>query len=222
MNFISDLTNSFKANANSKFAAQMKAYMRNKFEFYGIKTQPRRELLKTVVATHRLEVRDTMRSLVFDLYDLPERELHHSAIELFEKQLRKTYKKEDIVLIERLITTNAWWDSVDFISKQILGNYLLKFPEETHEVISNFSNSENMWLNRCTITFQLGYKTKTNEALLFNQCLQHKSSEEFFIQKAIGWALREYGKTHPESVLKFVRSSDLKPLSTREAIRNIV
>ena len=78
-----------------------------------------------------------------------------------------------------------------------------------------------MWLQRSSIIFQLGYKKNTDEALLFKQCLAHKHSEEFFIQKAIGWALREYGKTNPQSVLNFVNSADLKSLSTKEAIRNI-
>jgi len=160
--------------------------------------------------------------LVFDLYDLPERELHHSAIELFKKQLHKSYKKEDILIIEKLITLNSWWDSVDFIAKQILGNYLLQFPEDTQKVITNYSNSDNMWLNRCSIIFQLGYKEQTNENLLFQQCLEHKHSDEFFIQKAIGWSLREYGKTNPNAILKFLETADLKPLSKREAIRNII
>ena len=221
MNFVNDLTAKFKANANPEFASQMKEYMRNKFDFYGIKTTPRRALLKEVTDEHRLEIRDTIRSLVFDLYDQPQRELHHCAIELFEKQLRKNYQKEDIKLIEALIITNSWWDTVDFISKQILGKFLLKFPEETTKVITHFSNSENMWLNRCSITFQLGYKEKTDEALLFQQCLEHKASEEFFIQKAIGWSLREYGKVNPKAVLIFANQADLKPLSYREAVRKI-
>lgn len=79
-----------------------------------------------------------------------------------------------------------------------------------------------MWLNRSAILFQLGYKEQTNEVLFYNLCLQHRNSNEFFIQKAIGWALREYGKTNPESVLRFVQSNTLKPLSEREAIRNLI
>ena len=79
-----------------------------------------------------------------------------------------------------------------------------------------------MWLNRSAILFQLGYKNKTDETLFYKLCLEHRHSDEFFIQKAIGWALREYGKTNPESVLNFVRSNTLKTLSEKEAIRNII
>ena len=222
MNFVTQLDKSFSKNSNPEFAAQMKSYLKDKFELYGIKAKLRRDLLKPLVEKNRIEIRDTIKTLAFDLYDFKQREMHLCAIELFEKQLRKAYKKEDIIYIEKLITTNSWWDSVDFIAKQILGKYLVIHPNETEKVITNFSNSENMWLNRSSIIFQLGYKEKTNKELLFNQCLEHKDSKEFFIQKAIGWALREYGSYNPKDVLKFVYSNNLKPLSKREAIRKLI
>ena len=137
------------------------------------------------------------------------------------KQLKRNYKKEDIQLIEKLIITNSWWDSVDTIAKNILGEYLLEYPLETKKVIERFSNSENMWLKRSAILFQLGYKQKTNFDMLKSECEKHKNSNEFFIQKAIGWALREYGKTNPEAVRNFVASTNLKPLSKKEALKNI-
>ncbi len=222
MSFVKDIQAIYILNGNPEFAAQMKAYLMNKFELYGIKTDLRRSLMKPLVEKYRLEVRDTIRTLVFDLYYLPQRELHLCAIELFEKQLRKDYKKDDVLLIEKLISNNSWWDSVDFISKQILGKYLQIFPGEIAPVINRFSSSDDLWLQRSSIIFQLGYKDKTDKELLFKQCLIHKESEEFFIQKAIGWALREYGKTNPKDVLEFARNSDLKPLSKREAIRKLI
>ncbi len=78
-----------------------------------------------------------------------------------------------------------------------------------------------MWLNRSAILFQLGYKKDTDASVLFDECFKHRHSKEFFIQKAIGWALREYGKVNPDSVRKFVGSAELKPLSTREALKNL-
>ena len=103
-----------------------------------------------------------------------------------------------------------------------MGQYLLEFPLETDTIIERFSNSENMWLNRSAILFQLGYKQKTNFDLLKSECEKHKNSNEFFIQKAIGWALREYGKTNPNGVKSYVLSTNLKPLSRKEALKNIV
>lgn len=222
MPFINNLIALFDNNANPEYAAQMKAYLRNNFELYGIKTKLRRDLLKEVVSNHKDEVNLNIRSISNELFKSNYRELQHCGVELFEKLLRKKYKKDDIEQIEFFITTNSWWDTVDFIAKQILGAYLKQFPEETATVISKFSASKNMWLNRSAILFQLGYKDQTNEVLFYKLCLQHSHSEEFFIQKAIGWALREYGKTNPESVLTFVRSNSLKSLSEKEAIRNII
>jgi len=220
--FIKDLTNLFKENANTENARYMHNYIRGKFIYYGIKTKERRALLKQAVENNKEEVVTNVRELTFQLYDLPQRELHLTANEIFDKQLRKKYLKDDIVLIERLITENSWWDTVDFITKWVLGNYLIMYPDMVKTTITRFSNVDNIWLNRSTIIFQLGYKHNTDEELLFKQCMAHKESNEFFIQKAIGWALREYGKTSPQSVLNFVNSTSLKPLSHREAIRNIL
>lgn len=222
MSFVNHLKDAFIANSNAEFAAQMKSYMRNQFEFYGIKTKLRRDLLKTSVAHFKDDINKDIRSISKELFIAPYRELHHCGVELFEKKLRKKYHKNDIHQIEFFMTTNSWWDTVDFIAKQILGAYLKQFPEETETIISRFSESKNMWLNRSAILFQLGYKNQTDEVLFYNLCLQHRNSDEFFIQKAIGWALREYGKTNPESVLRFVQSNTLKPLSEREAIRNLI
>ena len=78
-----------------------------------------------------------------------------------------------------------------------------------------------MWLNRSAILFQLGYKQKTNAEFLFSECLKQSHSNEFFIKKAIGWALREYAKSNPEAVKEFVKTINLKPLSTKEALKNM-
>lgn len=123
-------------------------------------------------------------------------------------------------MIEKLITTNSWWDCEDSIAKNILGQYLLKHPNEIFDVIERFSNSNSIWLNRSAIVFQLGYKKNTNFDLLKSECEKHKTSKKFFIQKAIGWALREYLKTNPEQVKNYVNSSNLKPLRQKEALKN--
>ena len=196
--------------------------MRHHFSFFGIKTTERRLILKTIYKENQLEIADNFREVAVELYSKPQRELQYCAIEILIKQLKGNYKKEDIQLIEKFIITNSWWDSVDTISKYILGEYLLEFPLETGNVIERFSNSENMWLNRSALLFQLGYKQKTNFELLKSECEKHKNSNAFFIQKAIGWALREYAKTNPEAVRNFVTNTNLKPLSTKEALKNII
>jgi len=222
MGFNDALNKTFLGHANPGNARQMTAYMKDKFKFFGIKAEQRRSLMRSVADQHRLEIRDTIRTLAFDLYNQPQREMHMVAMELFERQLRRSYVKEDILLIEKLITTNSWWDSVDFIAKNILGKYLQMYPAEIDKVVKKFSSLDNIWLQRSTIIFQLGYKEHTDKELLFKQCMIHRESKEFFIQKAIGWALREYGTYNPTEVLQFATSSDLKPLSKREAIRKLI
>jgi 3-methyladenine DNA glycosylase AlkD len=221
MNFISSLEKAFTENSNAENAFAMSKYMKNNFHFFGIKTEERRRIFKIIWTENEREVSDNPREISLFLYSKKERELHYCALEILIKKLKNNYIKEDIQLIEKLITNSSWWDSVDVIAKFILGDYLLQFPLETAVVINRFSNSENMWLNRSAILFQLGYKEKTNFDLLKLICVKHKTSTEFFIQKAIGWALREYAKTNPEAVKDFVSISNLKKLSEKEALKNI-
>jgi len=221
MGFIEDLEKAFAEKNNPENAAAMAKYMRNLFPFFGIKTDDRKRLFAAIWKENKQEIAENPREIALKLYSKPQRELQYCAIEILIKQLKGNYKKEDIQLIEKLLITNSWWDSVDTIAKNILGEYLLEYPLETENVIERFSNSENMWLNRSEILFQLGYKGKTNFELLKSECEKHKNSNEFFIQKAIGWALREFGKTNPKAVKNFVTNTNLKPLSTKEALKNI-
>lgn len=221
MNFILALENAFTANKNPENAFAMAKYMKNNFPFFGIKTEERRRFFKDIWKENKEEVSANARAIALDLYSKNEREFHYCAIEILIKELKGNYKKEDIHLIEKLITTNSWWDSVDTIAKYILGEYLLEFPFETKKTIERFSTSDNMWLHRSAILFQLGYKQKTNVDFLFSECLIHAHSKAFFIQKAIGWALREYAKSNPEAVKEFVKTNILKPLSTKEALKNM-
>ncbi|AOW10242.1 DNA alkylation repair protein [Flavobacterium gilvum] len=221
MNFINALEKAFAENNNSENADIMSKYMKNKFLFFGIKTDQRRQIFKNIWADNQKEVTDNPREIALILFSKKEREFHYCALEILIKKLKKKYLKEDIQLIENLIITNSWWDSVDVIAKFILGEYLLQFSAETDTVINRFSNSDNMWLNRSAILFQLGYKEKTNFDLLKLICEKHKTSTEFFIQKAIGWSLREYTKTDPETVKSYVSVANLKNLSTKEALKNL-
>ena len=221
MSFILSLENSYAEKRNPENAFFMAKYMKNNFLFFGIKTDDRRKIFKEIWKENQNEVSLHAREIALELYSKPERELHYCGIEILLKSLKKSYKKEDIKLIEKLILTNSWWDSVDTIAKYILGQYLLELPLETKNTVNRFSNSENMWLNRSAILFQLGYKEKTNFDLLKEICEKHQNSKEFFIQKAIGWALREYAKTNPEAVKNYINNSNLKPLSKKEGLKNI-
>lgn len=222
MSFISSLETAFQENSHPENAFAMAKYMRNHFAFFGIKTTERRFLFKSICKENQDEINQNFRAITWELFNKSQRELHYCGIEILIKQGKENYLKEDIQLIEDLITTNSWWDSVDPISKSILGQYLLEHPEETEKTIERFSNSDNMWLNRSALIFQLGYKEKTNFDLLKSECEKHKHSNEFFIQKAIGWALREYTKTNPKAVQNYVINTNLKNLSQKEALKNML
>ncbi|WP_281635240.1 DNA alkylation repair protein [Flavobacterium marginilacus] len=221
MNFIYSLEKAFNESADAVNAEAMSKYMKNNFPFFGIKTNERRFIFKKICLENQKETAENSREIALSLYSKKERELHYCALEILIKNLKKKYLKEDIKFIEKLIITHSWWDSVDVIAKFILGEYLLEFPLERGNVISRFSNSDNMWLNRSAILFQLSYKGKTDFDLLKTLCEKHGTSNEFFIQKSIGWALREYSKVNPIAVKNFVSISDLKNLSKREALKNL-
>lgn len=221
MPFISELEAALKLKSSRENALPMEKYMRNHFPFFGIKTKERRQILKEVWTNNLLEVTANSREITTQLLAKKQREFHYCAIEIAIKNLSNKYVIEDILLIEKWITTHSWWDTVDSIAKNILGKYLLQFPDATQETVARFSNSNNLWLNRSALLFQLSYKAKTNAVILLTEGVKHAASDEFFIQKAIGWALREFGKTNPELVQSFVARTNLKPLSKKEALKNI-
>jgi 3-methyladenine DNA glycosylase AlkD len=159
--------------------------------------------MKQCYQEHTPEIKENFREICWELFNKNEREYHIVALDLFIKEVKKNYLNEDIYLFEKMIVTHSWWDSVDVIAKYLVGGYLSQFSDQKSHTIERFSNSDNLWLNRTAILFQFS------------------NSTEFFIQKAIGWALRDCSRFNPKGVLEFVAEVKLKPLSKREAIRNI-
>ncbi|MGL2993734.1 DNA alkylation repair protein [Flavobacterium sp. TSSA_36] len=222
MDFIEALEKEFMAQANTEQSIAMQAYMKNNFLFFGVPMPQRRAILKSVSAAHSDTIKANVRTLALGLYEKPQREFHYCAIELLIQNCSKTLLVADLQWIEKLLLTHSWWDTVDTISKYLLGRYLAQFPEQRTAVIEKFVNSSNVWLKRSAILFQLEYKNNTHFSILESVSESLKHSNEFFIQKAIGWALREYGKYEPILVQQFVWNTHLKPLSQKEALKNIV
>ncbi len=209
----------FSDNYNSSNSFWMKKYLRNKFEFFGIKTPLRKKISSDFLKKKNLPKKENLEKIVKELWNFPEREFQYFAIELLKK-FQNNFEKKDIFMLEYLILNKSWWDTVDAIASNLVGGYF-KIYNENLEIIEKWTNSENFWLNRVALIFQLKYKEKTNSDLLFSIVLKHSNSDEFFIQKAIGWALRELSKTKPYLVKNFVEKNKLKPLSEREALRII-
>ncbi len=210
--------------ANPSDAPAMEAYMKHKFRFFGIKGTPRKVLLRSFLKEHPISEKDNVDEIlhfVRELWNLPERELHYCAQEILIKH-HKLLRPEDLPFLEELITSHSWWDTVDTLASNVLGPFFNKYPDLILPTIERWMGSENIWLHRCCILFQLKYRASTDTGLLTRIIIELKDSSDFFIRKAIGWALREYSKTDPEFVQNFTLHNVLSPLSYREATKHLV
>ncbi len=219
-NYIHQIAQTLSAEADPGAASQMKRYMRNKFEFLGIKAPKLRSLAKPLLSKEQLPTVDQVPDITEELWQLPQREYQYFAIELLKKHLKNT-PEEWIGLYEKLIIQKSWWDTVDGIAAWLIGNYFQAYPHQIKPCTKNWMDSDNVWLQRTCLIFQLKYKDKTDFELMKSFIIPLMSSNEFFIKKGIGWALRQYSKTNPEAVLKFAESHPLSKLSYNEATRLI-
>jgi len=216
--FIQTLELELKRNSNPKIAKEQKAYMRNQFEFCGIKTQLRREIQKPFLAKSYLPPKTDLEKIVKTLWNKPQREYQFIAQELVFKYTQQ-FDKNDIALLEFMVTHKSWWDTVDYIAVKLIGAYFIRFPEQLDSYIDRWIASGNIWLQRCCLLYQLKSKDNMDTQRLQYIIQKLLGSKEFFINKAIGWVLREYSKTNPKWVKDFTENNDLANLSRREALR---
>jgi len=219
--FIRALQSEFEAHADSDIAKQQKAYLRNQFLFYGIMTPVRRNIQKPFLTTQYLPPKENLENLIKTLWKRPQREYHYFAQELAQKYTKK-FEKKDILLLESMITHNSWWDTVDSIATKLVKAYFKKFPDERDKSIEQWLSSENIWLQRTCLIFQLLEKEKTDLKLLEHVINSLLGSREFFVNKAIGWILRDYSRTDSDWVVNFVDRTPLEALSKREALKLIL
>lgn len=211
----------FEQHTNRANAAPMKKYMRDQFEYLGIKTPERRKLQKEFIEKHGLPFVVELNPILRDLWALPQREFQYIGIGLLSR-LVEALPYEFVNTIEYLIVTKSWWDTVDSLAGEIVGVHFYRFPKVREKYLKKWRKSENFWLRRTTLLFQLGYKEETDFDLLCGLIEENLGSDEFFINKAIGWALRQYAWTEPGAVRKYVKAAKgLSPLSRREALKNL-
>jgi 3-methyladenine DNA glycosylase AlkD len=218
--YVSSLKTAFEQNANPAQAAPMKKYMRDQFDYLGIKSPELRALMKEFLAAHGLPPVKDLDVILRELWSLPQREFQYAATGLLgraEKDLPANFIKT----IEYLIVTKSWWDTVDTISGGPLGVHFRRFPDVREKYLARWRASDNFWLRRAAILFQLNYKKETDFDLLCEIIRENLDSKEFFINKAIGWSLRQYARVDPQAVKKFVKSTPLHPLSRREAMKHV-
>ncbi len=209
----------FTAQANPENAKAMRSYMRDQFDFLGIKTPLRRALIKDLGKVN-FDHAD-LEQLVRALWLLPQREYQHAAIDLLT-----THKKQlglsQLGLMLSLAQEKSWWDSVDGLAS-VAGDIL--FANRTQQSQLHMDSAlkhTNMWVRRIAMTHQLGWRLETDQERLFGYAQELAREEDFFIRKAIGWALRDYARWQPEAVGKFVEAhhSQLSNLSVREALKH--
>ncbi len=220
MDYIDSLRILLAEKSDDSNAKAMSKYLRNLFPFFGLKSPVRRAVFKNFIKEYDWPQRDDLMLVVKSMWDQKEREFHHCGVELLTK-FQKKLEKEDIAYIEYFILNNSWWDTVDFLAINISGNYFKSYPDQIQDTTQQWMDSENIWLQRSAILFQLKYREATNKDLLLKYIKQVEGSKEFFINKAIGWILREISKREPKFVEDYVKNTNLANLSKREAMKVI-
>jgi len=210
----------FQENANPTQAGPMKKYMRDQFEYLGIKSPQFKVLFKNFIDQYGLPTVSDLASIVYSLWNLPQREFQYLAVGFVER-LENQLPPKFIKTIEYMIVNISWWDTVDSIAGDTVGIHFCRFPDVREKYLSKWRASDNFWLRRTTILFQLNYKKETNFDLLCEIIQENLDSKEFFINKAIGWSLRQYARVNPKVVKKFVEATPLHPLSRREAMKHL-
>ncbi|WP_338650082.1 DNA alkylation repair protein [Listeria seeligeri] len=213
-----DIQTLFRVNSSHVDAKPMEAYMKNQFSFLGIRAGERKKLLARFLKEQGEPV--DLLGLVKILFQEEEREFQYVAIDLLSRYGKKQ-PSEAISVYEELVVQKSWWDTVDGLAGTVISNHFAMYPELIPSYNAKWIDGDNIWLARTAILFQLKYKEKTDAELLFSNCEKWLDSKEFFIQKAIGWALRQYAKESPKEVRRFVKSHSLAPLSKREALKHI-
>lgn len=205
-------------------APQMQAYMKSALPYLGVTTPVRERALRPLFAALELETAAAWRRAVLALWRGARfREERYAALALCG--LRRCEPFQDLAalpLYEELIVTGAWWDYVDEIASHRLGGLLRRFPREMKREMLAWSRCDDLWKRRSAILCQLTFKRETDLALLYAVIEPALDSKEFFLRKAIGWALRQYAWSDPDEVRRYVRAHEarLSGLSRREALKN--
>ena len=213
-----DIFDIFRAAANAEKAGPMAAYMRDQFAFLGIQKPERKKLSREFLKAADKKTVDW--NFIFKCWEQPEREFQYLAMDYLLK-LEPLLTPADMQNIRRLIVTKSWWDTIDSLDVMV-GGIALRYPE-INDIILEWSKDENFWLRRTAIDHQLTRKEKTDTELLERILVNNFGQTEFFINKAIGWSLRDYSKTNPGWVRDFIARyhGEMAPLSIREASKYI-
>lgn len=212
------LQDAFGRHADPERAVAMSAYMRAQFPFLGLPSPVRRTVTREALAGLKPAGEHDIVEALARLWALPEREYQYAGADLAVRYIALC-GPSSLARLEHAIVTRPWWDTVDTLAAHCVGPLVQKYPQLT-KVMDRWAADEDMWRARTAILHQLRAKDATDEGRLFSYCLLRAADREFFIRKAIGWALREYSKSNGEAVRQFVteHEAELSGLSRREAL----
>jgi 3-methyladenine DNA glycosylase AlkD len=219
---LAPIERALRAQADAELAVPMRAYMLNQFEFLGIRAGPRRAALKGL--PRFTGTPDDLLALVEALWRLPEREFRYTAVDL----LAKHHKRLDLAALPRMaqwVQTDAWWDTVDGLAG-VVGDIVLKAKSQdanAQKAMDAWLAHPNLWVRRVAMLHQLGWRAHTDQDRLFRYAITLADEKDFFIRKAIGWALRDFARTQPDAVRQFLsqHTAQLSGLTRREAGKHL-
>lgn len=216
---IADVRAALRAAAIPADAAPMARYMKDRYPYLGVKTPARRAASKHVFAAAKGSSVDDVVAFAERCWDEPEREFQYVACDVLRRNARRL-RAEDLARIERLIRTKSWWDTVDALASPTVGELVLAHPN-AEAAMDDWIDDPDIWIARTAIIHQLRFGEATDADRLFRYCERRAGDTEFFIRKAIGWALRQYARTDPDAVREFVARRELSGLSRREALKHL-
>jgi len=215
------LRQAYAAAADPERAVAMAAYMRDRFAFHGIPAPAQRVLAREVLTDLPRPAEEDLRAVALGCWALPEREYQYFACGWLRRHAR-VCSAGFLDTARHLIVTKSWWDTVDALAAHLVGPLVARHPALA-STMDEWVADPDLWLVRTAILHQLGYREATNATRLFHYCTAQAGHQDFFVRKAIGWALREYGKTDPAAVRTYVHAHEprLSALSVREALKNL-
>ena len=216
------ITNTLNDNKNSKDAIQMQRYLKTTMPFYGVKSPILNTIVNDVNNLHLISNQEEYNSVIMDIWNLSHREEKYISIKLARKW-KKYITLEALTVYEKMIREGQWWDFIDPISQGLIGILLMNNRFKMNKILDKWIKDENLWIRRSAILAHLKHKENTDYKKMFEYCLKCAHEKEFFIQKSIGWVLREFSKIEPEIVYAFIQDNEqnLSNLSKREGMKYI-
>ena len=201
-------------------ALPMAKYMKGQFDFYGVKSPLRKSICQMANKKFPIKDIDEVKEVVNILWTKSFRELQYAAIDLLVRK-KKGLKNEDLPWIEELIESKSWWDTVDGLAPNVAGYLFDKDRAILTKYVHLWRSAPSIWLKRSSLICQLRFKDTVDTPLLFETIDYLCDSKEFFVNKAAGWALRQYSKFEPVQVRDYIGSRSLHPLVVREGSKYI-